>query len=65
MILEWGESFPKFFAENFNFESEAEFGSWIANLISLANDPTALDYNGAIAAFTVSFNEKNVSLKYN
>ena len=56
MILEWGESFPKFFAENFNFESEAEFGSWIANLISLANDPTALDYNGAIAAFTVSFN---------
>lgn len=65
MILEWGESFPKFFADSFNFESEAEFGSWIANLISLANDPTALDANEVIAAFTVSFNEKNVSLKYN
>ena len=54
MILEWGESFPKFFANNFNFESPEEFQSWMANLISLANDPTAIDFNEAVAAFTVS-----------
>merc|ERR1712241_856511 len=51
MILQWGESFPKFFADNFNFESPEEFQSWIANLINLATNPAALDANEVLAAF--------------
>jgi hypothetical protein len=60
MILQWGESFPKFFADNFNFENEEEFESWMANLINLANNPASLDYNEAVAAFTNFKNSEGI-----
>ena len=53
MILEWGESFPKFFAENFDFKTEEESQMWLENLIQLSVNPESIDFYGASAAFTV------------
>jgi len=52
MILEWGESFPKFFAENFDFKTEEESQMWLENLIQLSVNPESIDFYGASAAFT-------------